>query len=84
VADLADLADRRLIAILQSGEGRRPVRNVTILPKGSEILSHISRQLKSLDRTGNERPFNRGRRVFRVVLRTLPHRRKLVALDANR
>jgi DNA-binding MarR family transcriptional regulator len=81
---VADLADRGLIEISQSGEGRRPVRSVAILPKGREILSHISSQLESLDHAGNERPFNRGRRAFRVVLRTLPHRKKPVALDANR
>jgi hypothetical protein len=78
-----DLADRRLIAISQSGEGRRPVSSVTILPKGGEILSHISRQLKSLDRMDNERPFNHGRRALRGVLRTFPHRKKPAAVDAN-
>jgi hypothetical protein len=81
---VVDLADRRLIAISQSGEGRRPGRSVAILPKGGEILSHISSQLKSLDRMGNERPFNHGQRALRGVLRAFPHRKKPVALDVNR
>jgi len=81
---VTDLADRGAIEISRSDRGRRAARRVSILPKGGEILSNISSHLKSLDHAGNERSFNRGRRVFKAVLRTLPRRKKPVALDATR
>lgn len=80
---MAELADRGLIEVSQSGEDRGP-HGVAILPKGSEMLSQILSQLKSLDHGGTERLFDRDRRVFNVVLRTLSNRKKPAAADANR